>query len=196
MILIIDNYDSFTYNLVQYIGALNYKSKIVKNDEISVNEIDYICPNKIVISPGPGSPKNAGISVNVIKKYYQKIPILGICLGHQAIAIAFGGRVVSSNEISHGKVVNIKHKKSKIFNGIPDSFKATRYHSLIIEQKSLPKEIDVIAKTDNNIIMGVQHKLNNLFGLQFHPESIETKFGMKMIGNFLKLKNKDNQRCQ
>tara|TARA_B110000116_G_C16588163_1_gene469385 strand:+ start:208 stop:789 length:582 start_codon:yes stop_codon:yes gene_type:complete len=191
MILIIDNYDSFTYNLVQYIGSLNYPIKVVKNDEISIDEIDNINPDKIVISPGPGTPQNAGISIGVIKKYYQQIPILGICLGHQAIAISFGGRVINSNEISHGKVVKINHNQSQIFQNIPSNFMATRYHSLIIEEESLPEDINVIAKTDNNIIMGVEHKLYSLFGLQFHPESIETEFGMEMIKNFLKIENKN-----
>ena len=188
MILIIDNYDSFTYNLVQYIGSLDYHVKVVKNDEISIDDIAVINPDKIVISPGPGKPENAGISIDVIKKYYNKVPILGICLGHQAITIAFGGDVINSNEISHGKVVKIFHKKSKIFNNIPSEFMAPRYHSLMIDEKSLSKNIRIIAKTDNGIIMGVEHKNSKLFGLQFHPESIETKYGIKMIKNFLNIK--------
>ena len=192
MILIIDNYDSFTYNLVQYIGTLDYNIKVVKNDEISIDDIDVINPEKIVISPGPGKPENAGISIDVIKKYYNKIPILGICLGHQAIAIAFGGNVINSNEISHGKVVKIIHEKSKIFDSIPDEFMATRYHSLMIDGTSLSMDIRIIAKTDNDIIMGVEHKNSKLFGLQFHPESIETKYGMKMIENFLNIKVQEN----
>tara|TARA_B100000959_G_C14815225_1_gene555550 strand:+ start:289 stop:870 length:582 start_codon:yes stop_codon:yes gene_type:complete len=187
MILIIDNYDSFTYNLVQYIGALGFNVKVVKNDEISIDDIDIIKPEKIVISPGPGKPENAGISIDVIKKYYNKIPILGICLGHQAIAIAFGGDVINSNEISHGKVVTIIHEKSKIFDNVPDTFMATRYHSLMINEKSLSNDIHIIAKTKNKIIMGIEHKRYNLFGLQFHPESIETKYGMTMIKNFLNI---------
>ena len=189
MILIIDNYDSFTYNLVQYIGALDYEMKIVKNDQISIDEINKLSPKKIVISPGPGKPEDAGISIDVIKKYYDKIPILGICLGHQAIAIAFGGYVINANEISHGKIVEIKHTESKIFKDIPDIFYATRYHSLMIDRNSLPSEINIIAQTNNNIIMGVEHVSANLFGLQFHPESIETKFGIKMIENFLSINN-------
>ena len=188
MILIIDNYDSFTYNLVQYIGSLDYHVKVVKNDEISIDDIAVINPDKIVISPGPGKPENAGISIDVIKKYYNKVPILGICLGHQAITIAFGGDVINSNEISHGKVVKITHEKSTIFNNVPNEFMATRYHSLMIDEKSLPKDIRIIAKTDNGIIMGVEHKNSKLFGLQFHPESIETKYGIKMIENFLNIK--------
>ena len=185
MILIIDNYDSFTYNLVQYIGSLGYNVKIAKNDEISIDDIDILQPEKIVISPGPGKPENAGISIDIIKKYYNKIPILGICLGHQAIAVAFGGDVIHSNEISHGKVVKIIHEKSKIFIDVPNAFMATRYHSLMINAKSLPDDIRTIAKTKNKIIMGIEHKEHNLFGLQFHPESIETKYWMKMIENFL-----------
>ena len=192
MILIIDNYDSFTYNLVQYIGSLDYNAKVVKNDEISIDDIAAINPDKIVISPGPGKPENAGISIDVIKKYYNKVPILGICLGHQAITIAFGGNVINSNEISHGKVVKIIHEKSQIFNNIPNEFMATRYHSLMIDSKSLSKNIRVIAKTDNGVIMGVEHKNSKLFGLQFHPESIETKYGMAMIENFLNIKIQRN----
>ena len=189
MILIIDNYDSFTYNLVQYIGALDYEMEIVKNDQLSIDEINKLSPEKIVISPGPGKPEDAGISIDVIRKYYDKIPILGICLGHQAIAIAFGGKVIHANEISHGKIVEIKHAKSKIFEDIPNIFYATRYHSLMIDHNSLPSEINIIAQTNNNIIMGVEHVSANLFGLQFHPESIETKFGIKMIENFLLINN-------
>ena len=187
MILIIDNHDSFTYNLVQYIGSLNHEMKIVKNNTVSINQIQDISPNKIVISPGPGRPEDAGISIPIIQKYYKQIPILGICLGHQAIAVAFGGKVISSDEIYHGKVVKITHLESKIFKDIPNDFYATRYHSLIIDKNSLPQELTIIAKTNNDIIMGVEHKDKNLFGLQFHPESIETKFGMKMIENFLEI---------
>ena len=164
MLLVIDNYDSFTYNLVQYIRSLDYNVKVVKNDEISIDDIAAINPDKIVISPGPGKPENAGISIDVIKKYYNKVPILGICLGHQAITIAFGGNVINSNEISHGKVVKIIHEKSQIFNNIPNEFMATRYHSLMIDRKSLSKNIRVIAKTDNGVIMGVEHKNSKLFG--------------------------------
>jgi len=188
MILIIDNYDSFTYNLAQYIGSLNYTVKIVKNDEIKIEEIDTLKPDKIVISPGPGNPKNAGISIDIIKKYHKKIPILGICLGHQAIAIAFGGKVINANEISHGKVADIKHSCSEIFENIPNIFSATRYHSLMIDKESLPNCLKIIAKTNNDIIMGVEHNFSKLFGVQFHPESIETKYGMTMIENFLKIK--------
>jgi len=189
MVLIIDNYDSFTYNLVQYVGTLGYNIEIFKNDEISIQDIEKISPEKIIISPGPGHPKNAGISIDVIKKYYMQIPILGICLGHQAIAIALGGSVVHSNEISHGKVVKINRDGSQIFEGVPDIFKATRYHSLIISKDSLPESIKIIAHTDNDIIMAIEHLSYPLFGLQFHPESIETQFGMQMIENFLSIKN-------
>ena len=190
MILIIDNYDSFTFNLVQYIGSLNYNMKIVKNDEVTINDIKDMNPSKIVISPGPGKPEDAGISILTIKSFYQKIPILGICLGHQAIALAFGGKVITSNEICHGKVVEISHSDSVIFNNIPDTFHATRYHSLIIDPMSLPKEINIIAKSHNDIIMAVKHEKENLFGLQFHPESIETKSGIQMIKNFLAINTK------
>ena len=196
MILIIDNYDSFTYNLVQYVGSLNYNIKVFKNDKLTIDDINHISPDKIIISPGPGKPEDAGVSVEIIKKYYKQIPILGICLGHQAIAIAFGGKVINSNEISHGKIVEINHSKSKIFKDIPNNFHATRYHSLMIDENSLSKEINIIAKTKNNIIMGVEHASFNLFGLQFHPESIETKFGIKMIENFLLINNKKDKSCQ
>ena len=189
MILIIDNYDSFTYNLVQYIGSLDYKMKIVKNNKITIQEIDNICPDKIVISPGPGNPENAGMSIEIIQRYYDKVPILGVCLGHQAIASAFGGRVVRSDEVCHGKVFEIHHSKSKIFRGIPNTFDATRYHSLKIDEHSLPSEINVTARTDDNIVMAIEHKTENLFGLQFHPESVETKFGLKMIENFMLINN-------
>ncbi len=187
MILVIDNYDSFTFNLVQYIGSLNYDMQIVKNNEITIEEIKNMAPDKIVISPGPGKPEDAGISIPVIKKYYKDIPILGICLGHQAIAVAFGGKVATANEICHGKVVKITCSSSAIFRDMPQTFHATRYHSLAIEEKSLPEVLNIIAKSKNDIIMGVEHKNKNLFGLQFHPESIETKFGIKMIKNFLEI---------
>ena len=191
MILIIDNYDSFTFNLVQYIGSLGYSMKIVKNDEITIEEVQAISPDKIVISPGPGKPEEAGISVSIIKEYYQKIPILGICLGHQAIAIAFGGKVTTANEICHGKVVEIHCSESKIFNNIPNIFQATRYHSLAIDEASIPKVINITARSSSGIIMGIEHKEANLFGLQFHPESIETKFGIEMIKNFLEINLED-----
>ena len=196
MILIIDIYDSFTYNLVQYVGSLNYNIKVFKNDKLTIDDINHISPNKIIISPGPGRPEDAGLSVEIIKKYYKQVPILGICLGHQAIAIAFGGKVINSNEISHGKIVEINHSKSKIFKDIHNNFHATRYHSLMIDKNSLSKEINIIAKTKNDIIMGVEHSSFNLFGLQFHPESIETKFGIKMIENFLLINNKEDKSCQ
>ena len=191
MILIIDNYDSFTFNLVQYIGSLGYSMKIVKNDEITIEEVQAISPDKIVISPGPGKPEEAGISVSIIKEYYQKIPILGICLGHQAIAIAFGGKVTTANEICHGKVVEIHCSESKIFNNIPNIFQATRYHSLAIDEASIPKVINITARSSSGIIMGIEHKEANLFGFQFHPESIETKFGIEMIKNFLEINLED-----
>ena len=196
MILIIDNYDSFTYNLVQYVGSLNHKIQVVKNNKITIEEIKNINPKKIIISPGPGHPKNAGLSIEIIKQFYKKIPILGVCLGHQAISIAFGGKIVNSNEVSHGKVVLINHFNSIIFNNIPNIFLGTRYHSLMIDESSLSNQFKIIAKTENDIIMGIEHHQYNLFGLQFHPESIETKFGMKMIENFLFINNSKSKICQ
>ncbi len=187
-ILLIDNYDSFTYNLYHYISKFKKNVEVIRNDKINSKSILKKKYSKIVISPGPGKPENAGISIDIIKTYHEKIPILGICLGHQAIAIAFDGDVINSNEISHGKVVKIKHEKSIIFNDIPIEFKATRYHSLMIDRETLPSSLSITAQTDNNIIMGIEHKTSDLFGLQFHPESIETKYGMKMIKNFLHIK--------
>ena len=185
MIIIIDNYDSFTYNLVQYIGSINSKIEVFKNDQITIDDLKNKNPNGIVISPGPGRPEDAGISIDIIKKLGKHIPILGICLGHQAIAIAFNGFVDSAGEIMHGKTSIIKHTDSLIFKGIPKKFIATRYHSLIVLNKNLPNDLKVTSMTVNNLIMSYEHKKFPIFGIQFHPESIATENGMKIIKNFL-----------
>ena len=187
MILVIDNYDSFTYNLVQYIGSYNQNLLVYRNDKISIEKIKEINPQNIVISPGPGKPESAGISIQIIKEFGPKIPILGICLGHQAIVVAFGGRVDRANEIVHGKTSVISHDNSVLFSGVPEKFKATRYHSLVAMEDSFPVDLKITATTDNGLIMGLEHKKFPIFGVQFHPESIVTEYGMDMIKNFLKL---------
>ncbi len=187
MILIIDNYDSFTYNLVQYIGALNPDLEVHRNDQISISEIRNLSPEKIVISPGPGKPEDAGKSIDIIKTFGDKIPILGICLGHQAITVAFGGKVGRANEIVHGKTSTITHSGSKIFNNIPEKFEATRYHSLVSIEESFPVELKITARTDNRLIMALEHEKYPIFGVQFHPESIVTEHGMQMVRNFLEV---------
>ncbi len=187
MILIIDNYDSFTYNLYQYIGEIIPDVRVHRNDTITLKEIEEMSPEKIIISPGPCSPREAGISVDVIKYFAGKIPILGVCLGHQAIGAAFGGRIIRSPEIMHGKTSLIYHDDKTIFRGIPNPFEATRYHSLIIEKESLPSCLTVSAWTSKGLIMGVRHKEYLIEGVQFHPESILTKIGKDLLRNFLKL---------
>ena len=187
MILIIDNYDSFTYNLVQYIGSINPKLDVVRNNKITINEIDIKKPSHIVISPGPGKPENAGVSIEIIKKFGAKTPILGICLGHQAIAVAYGGKVNRANEIVHGKTSLIKHNNSKLFKNIPTKFNATRYHSLIANKNYFPKDLSITAELKNGLIMGLEHKIYPVYGVQFHPESIVTEHGLQLIKNFLKL---------
>ncbi len=186
MILFIDNYDSFTYNLVQYIGESNSDLKVFRNDEITLNGIKSLSPKGIVISPGPCSPKEAGISVDVIKTFYKDIPILGVCLGHQSIAYAFNGDVVRADEILHGKTSQIYHDGKTIYNGIENPFTATRYHSLIVKRETLPDMFEISSWTNNHIIMGLRHKEYPLEGVQFHPESILTTEGKKIIANFLR----------
>ncbi len=188
MILVIDNYDSFTYNLVQYLGELGADLKVIRNDKISLAQIKRLKPTKIVISPGPGRPEDAGVSVSIIKELTGKVPILGVCLGHQAIGYAYGGKIIQAKELMHGKTSQIHHDKKEIFKSIPNPFEATRYHSLVIERKSLPKCLEVTAWTKDKEIMGVRHKAFALWGVQFHPESILTKSGMDILRNFLKLK--------
>ena len=189
MILLIDNYDSFVYNLYQYIGTIDDEIKVFRNDEISVEEIEKLNPTHIVLSPGPKAPKDAGICIELIKKLYKKYPILGICLGHQAIGEAFGGTVSYAKELYHGKYSLINHNGEKIFLGIENPCKVARYHSLAILEETLSEEFLVEAKTEDNEIMAIRHKEYNLFGLQFHPESIYTPEGLKMIRNFLNISN-------
>ena len=187
MILILDNYDSFTYNLVQYIGAINPELKVYRNDKITLDEIKNISPQRIVISPGPGVPEDAGLSIDIIKMYKSDIPIFGICLGHQAITVAFGGKVDRANEIVHGKTSKIHHTGSAIFKEIPEKFEATRYHSLVAMEDPFPSELKVTARTDNGLIMALEHEDYPIYGVQFHPESIVTEHGMKMVQNFLEV---------
>ena len=187
MLLIIDNYDSFTYNLVQYFGELKAKMKIFRNDAITVPEIKKLRPQRIVISPGPGRPEDAGVSVDIIREFGGKIPILGVCLGHQAIGYAYGGKIIHAKQLMHGKTSLIQHDHKDLFQGIRSPFEATRYHSLVIERKSIPECLAITAWTKNQEIMGVRHKKFSLWGVQFHPESILTNVGKDILKNFLKL---------
>jgi anthranilate synthase/aminodeoxychorismate synthase-like glutamine amidotransferase len=187
MILVIDNYDSFTYNLVQYLGELGQKLKVARNDEITIREIEKLRPKRIVISPGPGTPREAGISMEVIRHFAGKMPILGVCLGHQAIGEVFGGKVVRAGRIMHGKTSEIYHDGKTIFKGLSNPFTATRYHSLLVEKKSLPKVLEISAWTKEGEIMGLRHKKFKVEGVQFHPESILTSSGKQLLSNFLSL---------
>ena len=185
MILVIDNYDSFTYNLVQYIGSKGKELIVKRNDEIDIEFIRALKPEKIVISPGPGYPVDAGISLDTIRTFHKSIPILGVCLGHQSIAEAFNGKVVEANELVHGKHSSIKHDGKKLFTNVRNPFDAGRYHSLIVERSSLPDCLEITAETADHQIMGIRHKQYPVEGVQFHPESILTDEGMKIIENFI-----------
>ena len=187
MILLLDNYDSFTYNLAQYLGELGCQVEVHRNDRISVEQIAQRKPERIVISPGPCTPQEAGISVEMIQKLAGKIPILGVCLGHQAIGAAFGGKIIRAPKLFHGKTSQIRHDGSGVFRGLPNPFTATRYHSLIVERKSLPADLQVTAETDDDIIMGMQHRKYPLMGVQFHPESVLTDSGKQLLKNFLSI---------
>ena len=184
-ILLIDNYDSFTYNLYHYFSSLKCKVEVLRNDKIKINEINKNKYKKIVISPGPGNPNNAGSCLKIVKQFHKSIPILGVCLGHQVIGQAFGSNIIVSKKIMHGKTSQIKHSGKGIFRGIKNDIHATRYHSLIIDRKTLGKELIVTAETKDKIIMGVMHNKYNVHGVQFHPESIKTKMGMKILENFI-----------
>ncbi len=187
MILLLDNYDSFTYNLAQYLGQLGETLEVRRNDQIALDEIAELKPERIVISPGPGIPAAAGISVELIRRFAGNVPILGVCLGHQAIGYAFGGRVVRAPTVMHGKTSEITHDGRTIFRKVPQRFTATRYHSLVVERKSLPRELEVSARTADGTIMGLRHRKLRVEGVQFHPESVLTEVGMKILRNFLAL---------
>ncbi|MCL4316381.1 MAG: aminodeoxychorismate/anthranilate synthase component II [Gammaproteobacteria bacterium] len=190
MLLMIDNYDSFTYNLVQYLGELGADVRVFRNDQITLAEIKQLAPAQIVISPGPCTPNEAGVSMDAVKQFAGKIPLLGVCLGHQSIGQAFGGKIVHARELMHGKTSMIHHTGKGVFKGLPNPFEATRYHSLVIEKKSLPECLEITAWTENekgemDEIMGVRHKTLNVEGVQFHPESILTQHGHDLLKNFL-----------
>ncbi len=188
MLLMIDNYDSFTYNLVQYLGELGADIKVFRNDKITIHDIEALNPERIVISPGPCTPKEAGISVELIKHFSGKVPLLGVCLGHQSIGAAFGGEIIRAPRLMHGKTSMIHHDGKTIFKGLPDPFEATRYHSLVIKKDTLPDCLEITAWTDIEEIMGVRHKDLLIEGVQFHPESILTTVGKNLLRNFLQLK--------
>ena len=188
MILVIDNYDSFVYNIVQYLGEWEKNVRVFRNDQITVKQIADLAPDAIIISPGPGNPDQAGVSLETIKYFAGKIPILGVCLGHQCIGQVFGGKVVRAKNLMHGKVSAIKHDGKSIFAGVPNPFNATRYHSLIVDKKSLPPQLHISALTKDDEIMGLRHKVYPIEGVQFHPESILTIEGKKLLKNFLKMR--------
>ena len=187
MLLMIDNYDSFTYNLVQYFGELGEDVQVYRNDRISVEEIEALKPKRLVVSPGPCTPNEAGVSVEVIKRFAGRLPLLGVCLGHQSLAVAFGGRVVRAERLMHGKTSPIRHDGRTIFRELPNPFDATRYHSLIVERTSLPSCFEISAETGDGEIMGMRHSSLGVEGVQFHPESILTTAGKDLLRNFLKL---------
>ena len=186
-IILIDNYDSFTFNLYHYLSSLNVKVDVIRNDQISSKEILKRKYNKIVISPGPGNPNQSGNCIKIVKSLYKKLPILGVCLGHQIIGQVFGSRIVQARKLMHGKTSQIISKKSGILKNLPKTFEATRYHSLIIDKKSLSKDLEITAETKDGLIMGIQHKKYQVHGVQFHPESIKTKIGIKILKNFVKI---------
>lgn len=187
MLLMIDNYDSFTYNLVQYLGELGEDVRVYRNDKITLQQIEDLRPDRIVISPGPCTPKEAGISVETIRQFAGRMPILGVCLGHQSLGVAFGGEVIRAQRLMHGKTSMISHDGKTIFHGLPNPFEATRYHSLLVNPRNLPDCLEVSAKTAEGEIMGLRHRTLGVEGVQFHPESILTKSGKDLLRNFLKL---------
>lgn len=187
MLLMIDNYDSFVYNIVQYLGELKAETAVYRNDRISIPEIEKLAPQGIVISPGPGRPEDAGISCDVIRFFGEKCPILGVCLGHQCIGHVFGGRVVRASRLMHGKTSSVYHTGKGIFKNIPSPFTATRYHSLIVEKESLPEILETDAWTESEEIMGISHKEHKIYGVQFHPEAILTQYGKVLLQNFISI---------
>src|SRR5918999_355810 len=187
MLLVIDNYDSFTYNLVQYLGELGERIEVRRNDEVTLEQIEIMAPDRMLISPGPGTPTDAGITMNVIEKFAGRLPILGVCLGHQAIGQVFGGRVVRAPRLFHGKSSLVQHDGKTIFDGLKNPFPAGRYHSLIVERETFPVELEISANTPNGTIMGLRHRRLKIEGVQFHPESIMTTEGKKLLANFLSL---------
>lgn len=188
MILLIDNYDSFTYNLYQLISELGVECQVHRNDEISLDEVQDLKPQALVISPGPGSPKSAGVSANLIKRFAGRIPVLGVCLGHQSIGEVFGGSIVRAKTPRHGKMSKVFHDGQGLFLGLPNPFLATRYHSLIVEEASLPDCLEISARTDDGVIMGLRHREFLIEGVQFHPESVATESGRDLVANFILLK--------
>jgi len=185
MVLMIDNYDSFTYNLVQYLAELGAEVRVVRNDEISVDEVQALAPRAIVISPGPSAPERAGISLELIKRLAGRVPILGVCLGHQAIGQVFGGKVVRAKRVMHGKVSTVRHDAEGVFRGLPAEFRATRYHSLAVERESLPACLKITAESEDGEIMGLRHRDYAVEGVQFHPEALLTEHGHRMLQNFI-----------
>ena len=188
-IILIDNYDSFTFNLYHYLSSLNLDVDVIRNDKISSTDIIKKKYNKIVISPGPGNPNQSGNCLKIVKSLYKKIPILGVCLGHQIIGQVFGSKIIQAKNLMHGKTSKILSKKTGILKNLPKTFEATRYHSLIIDKKSLSKDLEITAETKDGLIMGVRHKNYHVHGVQFHPESIKTKIGIKILNNIVKIKN-------
>jgi len=185
MLLMIDNYDSFTYNLVQYFGELGAEVKVVRNDALSIEDIKRMRPAQLVVSPGPGTPNEAGISLAAIRRFAGSVPILGVCLGHQAIGQAFGGRVIKAKRVMHGKVSTVRHDRRGVFSGLPDGFTATRYHSLVVERATLPGCLEVTAESEEGEIMGLRHRTLPVEGVQFHPEALLTEHGHAMLKNFM-----------
>ena len=184
-VLLIDNYDSFTFNLYHYISSLGVKVDVVRNDKITAKDIKKNKYNKVVISPGPGNPNQSGNCINILKSLHEEIPFLGVCLGHQIIGQVFGSKIIQAKKLMHGKISKIKSKKIGILKNLPKTFEATRYHSLIIDKKTLSDNLEITAETEDGLIMGVQHKLYDIHGVQFHPESIKTKMGIKILKNFV-----------
>jgi anthranilate synthase component 2 len=187
MVFVLDNYDSFTYNLVQYMGELGAEMTVRRNDELSVDEVEALKPERILLSPGPCTPHEAGISIDVVRRFAGKVPILGVCLGHQAIGAAFGGNVVRAPQLMHGKTSEVKHDGKTIFSGLQNPMTCTRYHSLIVSEKGLPADLEVTARTADGTIMGLRHREYPVEGVQFHPESVLTQDGKRLIKNFLEL---------